>query len=77
MSLSLELHMHTLFHKGLELVKEYEESINNEWKQMYNYFKKSGKKSAIITKKSINIFSRILFQSDHDQESLLVNLKNS
>lgn len=77
MSLSLELHMHTLFHKGLKLVKEYEESISNEWEQMYNYFKKSGKKSAIITKKSINIFSRILFQSDHDQESLLVNLKNT
>lgn len=75
MTLSLELHMHTLFHKGLELVKEYEEPINNEWEQMYNYFKKSGKKSAFITEKSINIFSRILFQSNYDQESLLINLK--
>lgn len=77
MSLSLELQMHTLFHRGLELVKEYEVYINKEWEQMYNYFKKSGKKSALITKKSVNIFSRTLFQSDYDdQETLLMNLKN-
>lgn len=75
MSLNLNHHMHTLCHRGLQIIRENEQAIRKEWQQMQQYFENNGKRSAKSTIVSVDIFSDTIFHQGYDIDHVMQILK--
>jgi len=75
MSLTLDNHLDSLFHYGLRIMRENKEEVLHEWKQMKEYFEKTGKRSAKAVSYSVELFSDVFFTYPLEKNIFLTKLK--
>lgn len=75
MSLTLDRHLDSLFHYGLNLMRENEEGILYEWSQMKDSFQKTGKRTSKTITYSINLFTDLMFTYPLEKGIFLQQMK--
>src|SRR5690625_4393834 len=75
MSLTLDRHLDSLFHYGLNLMRENEEGIVYEWSQMKESFQKTGKRTSKTITYSINLFADLMFTYPLEKGVFLQQMK--
>ncbi|NBJ69587.1 MULTISPECIES: response regulator transcription factor [Clostridia] len=77
MTLTLDHYLDSLFHHGLDIMRENEKAIQHNWEQVQHYFKHTGKKIASTIVISVKIFSEIIFNHPYDKETIMNQLRDA
>ncbi|MBM7714180.1 DNA-binding CsgD family transcriptional regulator [Bacillus thermophilus] len=75
MTLTLDHYLDSLFHHGLDIIRNNEKAIQHHWEQIQHYFQHTGKKVASTTAISVKIFSDILFNHQYNKETIMNQLR--